>query len=53
VDGDVEQVKLRSPAPRWLDPMLLSRAKMWQFEPAQLAGRAVPYRLVLMVPPSP
>jgi hypothetical protein len=47
-DGTVEQVRLRSTEPRLLDPMLLSRAKMWQFDPAQRDGRPVPYRLVLL-----
>jgi hypothetical protein len=47
-DGTVEQVLLRSPEGRLPDAMLLSRAKMWQFEPAQRAGRPVWYRLRLM-----
>ena len=47
-DGSVEQVRLRSTEPRLLDPILLSRAKMWEFAPAQRAGHPVPYRLVLL-----
>jgi hypothetical protein len=47
VDGSVAHVQLRTAEPRMLDAMLLSRAKMWQFEPARLEGRPVPYRLVL------
>jgi hypothetical protein len=40
-------VRLTTPNPRMLDPMFLSRAKMWQFEPARRDGEAVPYRLVM------
>ena len=47
-DGTVAQVLLRSPEGRLPDAMLLSRAKMWLFEPAQRAGRPVWYRLQLM-----
>ena len=47
-NGSVDQVRLRSTEPQLMDPILLSRAKMWQFEPAQRGGRAVPYRLVLL-----
>jgi hypothetical protein len=46
-DGTVSRVRLRTPNPRMLDPMFLSRAKMWQFEPARRNGEAVPYRLVM------
>jgi hypothetical protein len=46
-DGTVSRVRLRTPSPRMLDPMFLSRAKMWQFEPARRNGEAVPYRLVM------
>jgi hypothetical protein len=45
--GTVDRVRLRTPNPRMLDPMFLSRAKMWQFEPALRDGVAVPYRLVM------
>jgi hypothetical protein len=45
--GTVDRVSLRTPNPRMLDTMFLSRAKMWQFEPAQRDGVAVPYRLVM------
>lgn len=47
-DGTVEQVQLKSTDPRLLDPILLSHAKMWHFDPAQRDGRPVAYRLVLM-----
>ena len=47
-DGTVEQVQLKSSDPRLLDPILLSHAKMWHFDPAQRDGRPVAYRLVLM-----
>jgi hypothetical protein len=45
--GTVDRVSLRTPNPRMLDTMFLSRAKMWQFEPARRDGVAVPYRLVM------
>ena len=47
-DGTVEQVLLKSTEPRLLDPILLSHAKMWQFDPAQRAGHPVAYRLELL-----
>jgi hypothetical protein len=47
-DGRVEYVRLRSTEPQLMDPILLSRAKMWQFDPAHRGGRPVPYRLVLL-----
>jgi hypothetical protein len=41
-DGTVGRVRLTTPNPRMLDPMFLSRAKMWKFEPARRDGEAVP-----------
>jgi hypothetical protein len=46
-DGTVDRVSFRTPNPRMLDPMFLSRSKMWRFEPARRDGEAVPYRLVM------
>lgn len=46
-DGTVDRVSFRTPNPRMLDPMFLSRAKMWRFEPARRDGEPVPYRLVM------
>ena len=46
-DGTVDRVRLATPNPRMLDPMFLSRAKMWRFEPARRDGEPVPYRLVM------
>jgi hypothetical protein len=47
-NGSVDHVRLRSKEAQLMDPILLSRAKMWQFEPARQGGRAVPYRLILL-----
>jgi hypothetical protein len=43
--GDVEQVKLLSPAHRFQERMLVSAAKAWKFAPARLDGRPVKYRM--------
>jgi outer membrane biosynthesis protein TonB len=45
-DGRVERVKMVS-APRLIDAMALSAAKMWKFDPALKGGAPVRYRLVL------
>jgi len=42
--GDVEQVKLVSPANRFHERMLVSAAKMWKFRPAFKDGHPVRYR---------
>ena len=42
--GDVEQVRLVSPANRFHERMLVSAAKTWKFRPAFKDGRAVRYR---------
>ena len=41
--GDVEAVRLTSPANRFHERMLVSAAKMWKFRPAYKDGRAVRY----------
>jgi len=46
-DGIVERVKLLTPPQRMPDMMILSRAKVWKFEPALKDGRPVRYRLVV------
>lgn len=43
-NGDVEQVRLRSPANRYQERMLVSAAKMWKFRPAFKDGHPVRYR---------
>jgi hypothetical protein len=43
-EGDVEQVKLISPANRFQERMLVSAAKMWKFRPATKDGQPVRYR---------
>jgi hypothetical protein len=43
--GDVELVKLSSPAHRYEDRMLVAAAKAWKFKPALLHGEPVRYRL--------
>jgi len=51
--GDVERVKLFPPSRNWEDAMLLSRAKMFQFQPAQRNGFPVRYRFVMEVDAAP
>jgi hypothetical protein len=46
-DGNVERVKWLGPPQRMPDMMLLSRAKLWRFDPAVKDGQPVRYRLVL------
>ena len=46
-NGSVEHVRLLSPPQRMPDMMLLSRAKLWKFQPAVKDGRPVRYRVVL------
>ena len=43
-NGDVEQVRLASPANRYQERMLVSAAKMWKFRPAFKDGHPVRYR---------
>jgi hypothetical protein len=43
--GDVESVRLISPAHRYQDRMLVAAAKAWKFKPATLHGIPVKYRL--------
>ena len=43
-NGDVEQVRLVSPANRYQERMLVSAAKMWKFRPAFKDGHPVRYR---------
>ena len=42
--GNVEQVKLTSPANRYQERMLVSHAKSWKFKPATRDGHPVKYR---------
>ena len=42
--GDVEEVRLFSPANRFHERMLMSAAKMWKFRPAFKDGHPVRYR---------
>ena len=51
--GTVERVKIFSPSANWEDAMLLSRAKTFQFVPAQRNGVPVRYRLVMQVDATP
>ena len=51
--GTVERVRLVSPPKRMPDMMMLSGAKIWQFQPASKDGRAVRYRLLLSWPATP
>jgi hypothetical protein len=46
-NGTVERVRFLTPLQRMPDMMILSRAKVWKFEPAEKDGRPVRYRLVL------
>jgi hypothetical protein len=43
-NGDVEQVRLISPANRYQERMLVSAAKMWKFRPAFKDGHPVRFR---------
>ena len=43
-DGDVEQVRLVSPANRFRERMLVASAKAWKFQPAMKDGQPVKYR---------
>jgi hypothetical protein len=43
-NGNVDQVKLVSPANRYEERMLVSHAKSWKFRPALKDGRPVKYR---------
>lgn len=47
--GDVELVKLISPAHRYEDRMLVAAAKAWKFKPALLRGEPVKYRLRIAI----
>ena len=47
--GDVEQVKLLSPANRYHERMLMSAAKTWKFRPAFKDGLPVRYRTRIRV----
>jgi hypothetical protein len=51
--GTVERAKIFSPSANWEDAMLLSRAKTFQFVPAQRNGVPVRYRLVMQVDATP
>ena len=51
--GAVERARIFSPSRNWEDAMLLSRAKTFQFVPAQREGRPVRYRLVMTVDATP
>jgi TonB family protein len=42
--GNVEQVKLSSPANRYQERMLVSHVKTWKFKPAMREGQPVKYR---------
>jgi hypothetical protein len=51
--GTVERAKIFSPSRNWEDAMLLSRAKTFQFVPAQRNGFPVRYRFVMAVDATP
>ena len=51
--GTVERAKVSSGSRNWEDAMLLSRAKTFQFLPAQRNGDPVRYRLVMKVETNP
>jgi hypothetical protein len=51
--GTVERAKIFSPSRNWDDAMLLSRAKTFQFVPAQRNGFPVRYRFVMEVDATP
>jgi hypothetical protein len=42
--GDVDQVRLVSPANRFRERMLVASAKAWKFQPAMKDGQPVKYR---------
>lgn len=46
-DGSVERARLLQRSRQLPDMMILSSAKMWQFEPAVLDGHPVRYRLIV------
>ena len=49
----VERARLFSPSQNWQDAMLLSRAKTFQFVPAQHNGSPVRFRYVMEVDAAP
>jgi len=51
--GTVERARIFSPSRNWEDAMLLSRAKTFQFVPAQRNGFPVRYRFVMDVDATP
>ena len=51
--GTVERAKIFSTSQNWEDAMLLSRAKTFQFVPAQRNGFPVRYRLIMEVDATP
>lgn len=51
--GTVERAKIFSTSQNWDDAMLLSRAKTFQFVPAQRNGVPVRYRLIMKVDATP
>lgn len=51
--GTVERAKIFSTSRNWEDAMLLSRAKMLQFVPAQREGFPVRYRFIMEVDATP
>jgi hypothetical protein len=51
--GTVERARIFSPSRNWEDAMLLSRAKTFQFVPAQRNGFPVRYRFVMEVEATP
>jgi hypothetical protein len=51
--GTVEEAKIFPPSRNWQDAMLLSRAKTFQFVPAQRNGSPVRYRFVMEVDTTP
>jgi hypothetical protein len=52
-NGTVERARLFSPSQNWQDAMLLSRAKTFQFVPAQHNGSPVRFRYVMEVDAAP
>ena len=52
-DGTVERATISSRSGNWEDALLLSRAKTFQFVPAQRDGYPVRYRLVMRVDATP